>query len=349
MKSKQNTKQRQPAWKKLALTSEELEGMPKDKIQVHLSEQVTTPMPWMFSWFGRHWKKILLILSILISMGIIIGLVVWSTVASEVNLGEWILETIIKGFGKLLNWFFIKIVGWAWFVIPGVTVLAMLVMKSLIKRDKLAICRYGTEKIKEYALVSTEEGYVLGVSRESFFGTLILGKAKAQISASTWEYIQQNAKDVSHDPLGERTREYKLLYVQPEERSKEPIFIRINRELNLNPKALIRQKDAQEIILQNIDKTKGEQIDNNKILYNLTEDLHDQLEVIGDLSVKVRSVPRSKIQKYIKAMTPETTELFYDTYNLLKDKLEDLTPFDSIEAELEAMSKEKTKETDEIE
>jgi len=330
MKSKQNTKQRLPAWKKLALTSEELEGMPKERLDVHLSEQVTSEMPWILAWMGRHWKKLLIVLSILLIIGIIIGLVVWSAVASDVNLGEWILETIIKGFGKFLHWFFIKIVGWAWFVVPGVTVLAMLVMKSLIKRDKLAICRYGTEKIKEYALVSTEEGHVLGVSRESFFGTLILGKAKAKISATTWEYIQQNAKDVSHDPLGERTREYKLLYVQPEERSKEPIFIRINRELNLNPHALIRQKDAEEIILQNIGKKRKEQSDNIQILYNLTAQSHKDRDEIGRLRVRVRSVPEDALQEYARAKMPETKDLFYNTYNLLKDKKEDLTPFYSI-------------------
>ena len=344
MKHKQ---QKQSAWKKLALTSEELEGMPKERLEVHLSEQITSEMPWVLAWIGRHWKKMLIIFGILITMGVIIGLVVWSAVATEVNLGEWILETIIKGFGRLLYWFFVKIVGWAWFVIPAVTLLAMWVMKSLIKRDKLAICRYGTDKIKEYALVSTEEGHVLGVARESFFGTLILGKAKAKMSASTWEYIQQNAKDVEHKPLGERMREYKLLYVQPEEYSKETIFKRINGELNLNPNALIRQKDAEEIILQNIGKERKEQLENITILYNLTAQTHKDRDEIGRLRVKVRSVPEDALQEYARAKMPETKDLFYNTYNLLKDKKEDLTPYDSIEAELEPLSKKAKSEEDE--
>ena len=262
-------------------------------------------------------------------------------------MGAWILEKVIKGFGKLLNWFFVKLVGWAWFVIPAVTLLAMLVMKSLIKRDKLAICRYGTDKIKEYALVSTEEGHVLGVARESFFGTLMLGKAKAKISAATWEYIQQNAKDVEHKPLGDRTREYKLLYVQPEEYSKETIFKRINRELNLNPNALIRQKDAEEIILQNIGKERKEQLENIQILYNLTAQTHKDRDEIGRLRVKVRSVPEDALQEYARAKMPETKDLFYNTYNLLKDKKEDLTPYDSIEAELEPLSKKVRKDENE--
>ena len=337
-------------WKKLALTSEETEGMPKDKLQVHLSEQVTTPMPWLLSWIGRHWKKLLIFFIVLIVIICAIIGVAFAISASELSFGDWFVNVILKGFVWLLDFIFIKLVGWAWIVFPLSILITIYLARKLVKRDVIVISRYGTGRKKSYTIAATDEGgYVLGVWRQNLLGNIFFGMAKANISNLTWEYIQQNSRLCSHKLLGLETLEYKLLYVLPEEYSKEPILKRINQELTLNPRCLIRQKDAEEILLHNIGKKKGEQIDNNKILYNLTEDLHNQLEEIGDLSVKVRSVPRSKIQRYIKAMTPETTELFYDTYNLLKDKLEDLTPFDSIEAELEAMSKEKTKETDEIE
>ena len=80
MKNKQSKKQ-PSAWKKLALTSEELEGMPKERLEVHLSEQVTSEMPWILAWIGRHWKKLLIILIVIMVSGVIIGLVVWSAVA----------------------------------------------------------------------------------------------------------------------------------------------------------------------------------------------------------------------------------------------------------------------------
>lgn len=337
--AKKDKKQALSPWKKLALTNEEIEGMPRDQIQVHLSEQVTTPMPWLLNWFGQHWRFV-----IISTIGAILIVIISLAIAYK---GDW----LIKGWTGLvwfLDFIFIRIVGWAWIGIPAFTIIIMLVVKRLIKRDIIAIVRYGTEKLKEYALSATEEGYVLGISRQSFFGTLILGKAKAKISGTTWEHIQQNAKLCSHKPLGEREKEYKRLYVLPEERSKEPVFIRVNKELVLNPRALLREKDAQEIILHNMGKKKGEQIANTQILYNLTVLSHDQQEQIRKLQVKVRNAPEDALQEYARTMMPETRELFYDTYKLLKEKKIDLEPFDSIEADLEAMSK-KTKRSEETE
>lgn len=328
------------SWKKLALTSEEIEGMPRDKIRVHLSEQVTTPMPWTLEWIGRHKKFLFILFSVIILMigaGIGIG---FAVSVSELSFGAWFVNVILKGFVWFLVLIFAKIIGWVFLVLPIAVFVTILFARKLVKRNVIVIARYGTGRKKSYTIASTDEGgHVLGVWRQNFLGNLIFGLAKAQISASTWEYIQQNAKPCTHKLLGIETLEYKLLYVLPEEYSNEPILKRINQELVLNPKSLIRQEDVEELILHNTGKKKGEQLANDKILYNLTELTHKQQEEIRTLQVKVRNAPEDALQEFARTMMPETTELFYNTYTLLSEKKRDLTPFDSIEAELEAVSK----------
>jgi hypothetical protein len=322
------------AWKKLALTSEETQNMEGERLEIYLNEQVTSEMPWLLAWMGRN-KKWLLIGSgiLIVFIGLIVGIIYLISFIDE-PFWPWLAHSV----AWLLELVFLRIVGWAWLVLPAFTGLTIYVAKKLIKRDLIALARYGTNNIKEYALASSEDGYVIGVSRQSFWGSLILGSAKAKIDANTWEYIQQNAKMISHKPLGQKEKDYRLLYVLPEEHSNEPILVRINKKLTLNPRALIRQKDATELILQNIDKPISEQIANNQILYNLTVLSHEQGESIRKLSVKVRSAPEAALQEYARAMMPETKELFFDTYKFLKDKEEKIAPYDSLEAEVEAMS-----------
>jgi len=320
------------AWKKLALTNEEVAGMSKDKIEIHLNEQVTSPMPWFLAWFGRHWKFILITFIVLtVITGAILGIVFG---------GEWAIKAII-GIGWFFNLIFIKITGWAWLTTIGVGLIVMFVAKKLIKRDILAIVRYGSEpqKIKEYVISSTEEGYFLSIPRISFLGTLMFGNAKAKINSATWQYIQQNAKIVSHNPVGIKIREYRLLNVLPEEHSKEAILKRIDTELTLNPKCLIKERDVSELLVQNSDKKKKEQLANIKVLYNLTIENNNLSEKVTTLQIKVRNTPEDKLREHIRVMCPEVKQLSFDTYELLKERKEDLSPFDSIVESVEDSAK----------
>lgn len=342
-KGKKEKKQLSP-FKRLALTDEEIEGMSKERIEVHLRETVTTPMPWWLDWIGRHWKALLIslvLLAIIIGLGVAIGFIVRN---EAINFRLWILACV-TGLGWFLNWFFVKIFGWAWLVLPLVTTIVVVAVKKLIKRDILAIARYGTNRVSEYVIASGEEGSIIAIPRITPLGTLFFGKAKAKISDSSWEYIQQNTDLYTHKPIGEKVKTYRLLTVLPEEYSKEPVVKRMEGELILNPGCLIREKDVKELLLENIDKEKKEQLANKQILFNLTMDLNEKIDLVRTLQVKLRSVPEDTLQEYAKTMMPETKELFFDTYKLLKDKAIDSTPFDSVEAELEPM-KRKSKETD---
>ena len=345
MSKEKKKKQSLSPLKKLALTDEEVEGMSKERIEVHLRETVTTPMPWLLDWLGKHWLALLLfivVVVILVGLGVAIGFIVRN---ESINFRLWIIACV-SGLGWFLNWFFIKIFGWAWLVLPLVTAIVVFAVKKLIKRDILAISRYGTNRVSEYVIASGEEGSIIAIPRISAFGTLIFGKAKAKISDSSWEYIQQNTDLYTHKPVGEKVKTYRLLTVLPEEYSKETVVKRMEGELILNPGCLIREKDTKELLLENIGKDKKEQLANKQILFNLTMDLHKKTDLIRGLQVKIRSVPEDTLQEFARTMMPETTELFFDTYKLLKDKPVDLTPFDTVEAELEPMKKKKSKELD---
>jgi len=295
------------AFRNLALTSEEVEGMNEDGIKIHIRENITSAMPWWLDWFGSNKKKVLLW-----SLGFVI--VIFVIVLANT---QDLQQAFIAFFGGLGS-FIIGFISYTWVIILSVfsTLLTgLLTLDYFMPKDIVELYDKTNDNHKEYEFITTSSGNALKVKRKSSFGQLIFGSAKVYIDGVTWDYILQNARTHTYKRVKGKDIRTRVLPLLPTQYRLGRIFLRDEetKDLMLNSGCLIPQKDLDELDEVNRGKTQIEKTINEKIVFKAVSRAHLSRKKVIKLQTHIDNVGDDVLLEFANERCPNFTDSYFDT------------------------------------